>query len=308
MEKEVYASLQPRWLFSCGEDCVTIDLHCHTTASDGVLSPSLLVREAYRKGIVLLSVTDHDTVAGLEEALEEGRRLGLWVIPGVEVTAYVGDLEVHILGHFVDPHDSGFAEFLEGSQQDRIGRLRKMIERLAELGIRVDLEEVLTVASEGSVGRPHLAQVLVKHGYVTDIGEAFDVYLKQGAPAFVERPHLPAEEAIARIKEAGGVPTLAHPGLYGGDEVVRTLAGKGLIGLEVYHPDHSPSRISHYARLGEEMGLLATGGSDYHGLPGLHSKELGVSFLRAEDRRRLWEQAARLCRLKGMVLEPLQHR
>lgn len=281
---------------------MNIDLHCHTTASDGVLPPRHLVREARRKGLALLSITDHDTTDGLEEALDEGRAVGLRVIPGVEVTAYVGDLEIHILGHFVDPSDAPFAAFLERSQAARIERLRKMIARLRELGIQVDLEEVLAVGAEGSVGRPHLAQVLVRRGYVKGIPEAFDRYLKQGASAFVERPHLPAEEAMERIKESGGFPTLAHPGLYNGDHVVKILAGKGLVGLEVYHPDHTPSQIAHYRRVSEELGLLATGGSDYHGFSGLHCKELGVSYLRGEDRRRLWEQAVRLCRLKGLDL------
>ncbi len=281
---------------------MNIDLHCHTTASDGILPPRDLVRKAHRQGLMLLSITDHDTTRGVEEALDEGRAVGLRVIPGVEVTAYVGDLEIHILGHFVDPSDATFTAFLERSQAARIERLRNMIARLGELGIHVDLEEVFTVGAEGSVGRPHLAQVLVRRGYVRDIPEAFDRYLKQGASAFVERPHLPAEEAIERIKEAGGFPTLAHPGLYNGDEVVKVLAGKGLVGLEVYHPDHTPSQMAHYRRLSRELGLLATGGSDYHGYSGLHSKELGVSYLREGDRRKLWEQVRHLCRLKGLDL------
>ena len=145
----------------------------------------------------------------------------------------------------------------------------------------------------------------MKHGYVKDISQAFDRYLKQGASAFVERLHLPAEEAMDRIKGSGGFPTLAHPGLYNGDQVVKALAGKGLVGLEVYHPDHTPSQIAHYRRISEGLGLLATGGSDYHGFSGLHCKELGVSYLSDEDRRRLWEQAVRLCRLKGLDLQEI---
>lgn len=289
--------------FFDGTGMMSVDLHCHTTASDGTLSPCRLVQEAKRDSVALLSVTDHDTTAGVREAMEEGRRLNLLVIPGVEVTGYVEELEVHILGHFVDPLDSRFLQFLANSQQDRIGRLEAMIQRLDGLGIRVDLQEVLQLGSHGSVGRPHLAQVLVRHGYVRDIREAFDRYLAAGALAFVERPRLPAEEVIARIKEARGLPTLAHPGLYERDEVIGFLAAKGLVGLEVYHPDHSPAQIAHYARLAEALGLLATGGSDYHGLPGLRSSQLGVSFLGPVERRKLWEQVVCLCRLGGLDLD-----
>jgi len=281
----------------------SFDLHCHTTASDGIFPPHRLVREAHRKGIVLLSVTDHDTVVGLEEAMEEGRRLGLKIIPGVEVTAYADNLEVHILGHFIDPYYPSFLSFLANSQQARIDRIKEMIAKLAELGIIVDPEEVLKLGSHGSVGRPHLAQVLVKHGYIGSVQEAFDVYLGRGALAYVERPYLAAEEVMAKIKAAGGFPTLAHPGIYKRDETIGMLAAKGLIGLEVYHPDHNPLQIARYARLAEDYGLLATGGSDYHGLAGLHSPQLGVSFLRERDRRRLWEQVVHLCRLGGMDLD-----
>lgn len=252
-----------------------IDLHAHSTASDGVLSPQELVRLAKDSGISVLAVTDHDTLEGLPMAMAEAARVGLQVVAGVEITAHVGDLEVHILGHFIDLSDNRLAEFLASSRTDRIERARRIVEKLWTLGLPLDVNEVLSLASGPSVGRPHVAQAMIRRGYVTSLQEAFDRYLTPGKPGYVERSRIPASEVIHAIKEADGVPSLAHPRQYGRDEIIPSLVQQGLMGLEVYHPEHDTELLFRYERVCLEYGLLAVGGSDYHGTEGLRSMGLG---------------------------------
>lgn len=272
-----------------------IDLHSHTTASDGTLSPRDLVRLAKARGVSVLAVTDHDTLAGIPAAVTEGSNVGIQIVPGVEVTAYVDDLEVHILGHFIDPHDATLGEFLASSRDDRITRVRRIVDRLWALGLPLNTDEILTqVRTPGSsVGRPHVAQAMVRRGYVGSVQEAFDRYLTPGKPAHVDRLRIPAVEAISAIKGAGGVPSLAHPGVYGRDQVIVALVKQGLMGLEVRHPDHDTEAIVRYERMRLDYGLLATCGSDYHGLPGLHLAELGGTSLPEAEFERLTAAAVK---------------
>lgn len=272
-----------------------IDLHAHTTASDGALLPQELVRLAKSRGVSVLAVTDHDTLASIQAAAEEGARAGLQVVPGVEVTAYVDDLEVHILGHFVDPSDAQLAEFLASSRDDRITRVHRMIARLWALGLPLDVDEILAQAQApgSSVGRPHVAQAMVRRGYVGSMQEAFDRYLTPGKPAHVERQRIPAADAILAIKRAGGVPSLAHPGVYGRDDVIPRLVEQGLVGLEVHHPDHDTGAIFRYERLRLHYDLLAVCGSDYHGTDGLRLSSLGTPSLPEADFARLATMAGR---------------
>lgn len=252
-----------------------IDLHTHTTASDGALSPQQLVCLAKDCGISVLAVTDHDTLEGLPVAMAEAARIGLQIVPGVEITAHVGDLEVHILGHFIDPNDARLAEFLASSRTDRIERVRRMIDKLWSLGLPLEADEVLSLAPGSSVGRPHVADAMIRHGYVTSLKEAFDRYLTPGKPGYVERSRIPATLVICVIKEAGGVPSLAHPGQYGRDEIIPYLVQQGLMGLEVHHLEHDAESLFRYERMCVQYRLLAVGGSDYHGTPGLRSSGLG---------------------------------
>jgi hypothetical protein len=263
-----------------------IDLHAHTSASDGALAPERLVRLARAQGVSVLAVTDHDTLAAIPAARAEAATLGLQLVPGVEVTAYAGDLEVHILGHFVEPDDPGLAALLASSRADRLARIRRMIDRLWALGLPLSSEEILAPDPEGAVGRPHLAQAMVRRGYVTSVDEAFDRYLAAGRPAHVERARLPAATVIETIRRAGGVPSLAHPGVYRRDGVIEDLVRCGLMGLEVRHPDHDPEMVLRYERVRLEYGLLMVGGSDYHGVPGLrHSSPGRPSVAEAEFER-----------------------
>jgi predicted metal-dependent phosphoesterase TrpH len=260
-----------------------IDLHAHTTVSDGVLPPEELVRLAKDCGVSVLAVTDHDTLAGIPAATAEGAQAGLQIIAGVEVTAYVDDLEIHILGHFVDPDDVRLNEFLASSRNDRIQRVRRMIDKLWALGLPVVADEILTQAPGSSVGRPHVAQAMVRRGYVASVQEAFDRFLTPGKPAHVERSGIPAGEVISAIKRAGGVPSLAHPGVYGQDDIIPRLVEQGLVGLEVHHPDHEAEAIFRYERMRLKYGLLAVGGSDYHGTAGLRLSTPGKPSISEAD-------------------------
>jgi 3',5'-nucleoside bisphosphate phosphatase len=251
----------------------TFELHAHTTASDGVLTPSALVEYASWRGITTLAVTDHDTLRGIPEAAARGRELGVEVIPGIEATCDAsapgtgGELEVHILGLFVDPASRELAQAFARLRARRIERMHIMIGKLKQLGVRVDATEVMK-AEGTSFGRPHLARALVSAGHCTTIGEAFDRWLSEGRPAFVEKALLPSAEAIESIRKAGGVAILAHPGRYKELPNLERLAGQGLGGLEVFYPTHPLEQQEFFLGEAKKLGLVASGGADFHGDPG----------------------------------------
>jgi len=243
------------------------DLHLHTTASDGTDSPGALVSLAAEKGFEVIAITDHDTMSGVEEAREAGKRLGVRVISGVEISAG-GDTEVHVLGYAIREPDK-LVRVLERMRMQRSQRMRQMVTKLNDLGIFVDLDRVTGMAKE-SVGRSHLARVLVEDGVVRDVREAFQRYLAPGKPAYVEREKLTVRQAVALIDSAGGIPVIAHPGQNHGDtfwmkERFQELKEAGLKGIEAYHMAHSQQQTITFARMARELGLLVTGGSDYHG-------------------------------------------
>lgn len=243
-----------------------VDLHTHTTASDGTLSPAELVRVAARHGVRVLAVTDHDSTDGLVEAFEEARcHRPLAIVPGLEINCDVEGGEVHVLGYFVDHRAPWFQEFLREQRAERTARVYGIAERLAELGMPIEPAEVFALCKEGSPGRPHVAQVMVSRGYVATIREAFDRYLKSGGPASVPRTRVTPMDAIAVILRAGGVPVLAHPGVAGKDELIPALIGAGLMGIEAYYTEHTPAQTRDYVELCRRHDLIATGGSDHHG-------------------------------------------
>jgi predicted metal-dependent phosphoesterase TrpH len=267
-----------------------IDLHTHTTASDGYLSPAALVQAAGAAGIQVLGVTDHDTMAALPEAAAHACRAGIVVVPGVELSAYWRRVELHILGYFVDAGDAALQAFLARTHAARLTRLDAMISRLWRLGIAVSAADVLAEARNGTVGRPHLARVLVRQGVVQSVDAAFDRYLATDRPAYVPRPDVSVADAIRVIREAGGVASLAHPGLHERDDALPDLLAAGLDAIEVYHPNHIPPKMARYRRLATSRGLLVTGGSDFHGGPDGGNGEavyLGVPALPEADFRRL---------------------
>jgi len=249
-----------------------IDLHLHTTASDGVMTPSEIVNYAKNKGLLAIAITDHDTIEGLEEGILEGERIGLEVIPGIEISAEHSPGSMHLLGFFIDIHHPTLKERLGYLQKARAERNPRMAEKLNKLGIDITFDEVLKASGGGQVGRPHFAQVLIEKGYVRSFQEAFDRFLKKGASAYVEKMRFSAEESIHFINEANGVAVLAHPNtlqLNGYSELenlILRLVKTGLRGIEAYYPEHSAQEVAQYKTLAERHGLLVTGGTDYHGI------------------------------------------
>ncbi|GIP39800.1 PHP-like protein [Paenibacillus sp. J31TS4] len=245
------------------------DLHTHTTASDGTQPPAENVRLAKEAGLAAIGITDHDTVAGIQEAVEEGEKLGIKVVPGVEISTVAGGQDIHVLGYGIDERDPVFLDRLRQLRDVRETRNEMMIARLNELGLAVTMEEVLAGVSktrpDETIGRPHIAQALIAKGYVSSMEEAFERYLGKTGVAYVNPPRIHPSEAIRWIHEAGGTAVLAHPGLYHDDPLVDELIGEGLDGIEAYHSDHTPEDEAKYASLANRHGLLVTAGSDYHG-------------------------------------------
>ena len=242
-----------------------IDLHMHSTASDGLLAPMALVRAVLDAGVQIFSLTDHDTVDALGEVEAHALAARLRFVPGIEVSAFWKRVEFHFLGYFLDPRDEPLLTFLRTTREARRTRLQAMLSRLWALGIAVDVGEVMALAQDGNVGRPHLARVLVRHGVVANTDEAFDRYLGVDKAAYVPRPDVTVQDAIRVIHEAGGLASLAHPGLPNRDDAMPDLVAAGLDALEVYHAKHSPGLVRHYRKMAERLGLLVTGGSDFHG-------------------------------------------
>lgn len=283
------------------------DLHTHSTVSDGRLTPTELIDLAYRNGVRIISLTDHDIVDGLPEAFAAAARYpDLTLIPGIEMSTDVPGGEVHILGHFIDWQDPSFQARLAHLQESRLGRARKMVDRLRELGKPVAWERVEAFAGEGAVGRPHIALAMVEAGHVATVSEAFDLYLSRTGPAYVEREHLTTAEVIGLIGSVGGFATLAHP-MEGNqpqdvEGLVSDLATQGLTGLEVYYQDYAQDTIQWLLGIAGKYGLIPLGGSDFHGLGGSRQREPGDIPLIMEPVERLLDLAKStsvLTRAKG---------
>ncbi|ADO71281.1 PHP domain-containing protein [Stigmatella aurantiaca] len=257
-----------------------IDLHSHTTASDGQHSPEELLALAASAGVTVLAVTDHDTVAGLSAAKAAAAHHGVELVAGIELSAFVLGKEAHILGHFLRPEDPGISQFADTLRTEREQRMKQMVEKMRKLGFPVRMEEVYTLAGSAHLGRPHLARVLVEKGWCVDTKEAFDRFLGSGRPAWVDRYRLDGADAIQLIRTAGGTATLAHPGtskMNRGE--IATLAKAGLAGLEVLHSDHNPSMREKYVALAQEFALVTTAGSDFHGEKVAPGRHLGTASM-----------------------------
>jgi len=276
---------------------MAVDLHIHSTASDGTLTPEEIVRIAQDKGLYAIAVTDHDTVAGVEPAMEAARGSSLHLLPGVEISVDFADTEIHILGYFIDLTHQPLLEAMAKVRDGRVERAREMVRRLQELGLPVRFEDVIAEAGDASVGRPHVARALIKCGCVANSQEAFDRYLKRGRPAYVPRYKLTPQEAVRLIREAGGMPVFAHPGLARRDDMVDQLVEAGLLGIEAYHTDHSEKDTRKYLNMARRRGLYVTGGSDSHGPRGPVPVEIGSVYVPDECADRLMQWA----REKGRV-------
>ena len=245
-----------------------VDLHLHTTNSDGRLSPSQLINLLVQRGLQTVAITDHDSTEGLAEAFETAKSFPkLSIIPGIELSTDVPGSEIHVLGYFIRYNDPQFQETLVHFRQGRRRRAQGMVEKLAELGVEIEWQRVQELAGDGAIGRPHIAQAMVEKGYIKYPQEAFANYIGRNGPAYVEREKLTAEDAVDFIQRQGGVAVLAHPAyIEEPEETVKLLKGTGLVGMEAYYAKYSPETIQELVDMAERHGLLPCGGSDYHAL------------------------------------------
>ena len=263
-----------------------IDLHLHTTASDGRCDAATLIRLAWQAGLRTIAVTDHDTTAAVPAATRAGRDFGLRVIAGIEITAVLDDGDVHVLGYFLEPDHPELAEFLAGQRADRVGRVRAMAQRLAELGKPIDLDALLRPLDDRpdwSVGRPAIAEALVAAGHVNTPSAAFQRLIGEGCPAWVPRKGATPSEVIRMITRAGGVASLAHPGLTRRDDLIAGWISEGLPAIEVHHSEHSAADVARYGAMARRFGVAVSGGSDYHGDERNGRSSLGTVTLPAEE-------------------------
>jgi len=259
-----------------------IDLHTHSLRSDGALSPADLIRRAADRGVSVLSLSDHDTLAGVAEAVAAGDALGVRVIPASELNTESEWGDAHVLGYFIDPADEPLEARLRWLRESRGRRIELMVEKLNQLGYSVSLDRVLEIAQGGALGRPHLAEALLEKGYVRSYEESFDTILAKGSPAYVARVGLSPLEAVALVRTHGGVPSLAHPGtVVGLEALLPKMVAAGLAGIEAYYGEHSPEMTERCLALARTHGLVPTGGSDFHGR-GEHGVDLGAVFVPPE--------------------------
>jgi predicted metal-dependent phosphoesterase TrpH len=262
-----------------------IDLHTHTTASDGRCTPAELVARAAAAGVTVLGVTDHDTVAACAEVASACEARGIEAVPGIEITATVDGADVHVLGYFLDTRSPALLQFLAGQRQRRIERVRAMVAQLGRHGIVLDGDAITAPAiadPSRAAGRPWIARALVDGGHVATTDEAFDTWLARGRPAFVPRTGARPEEVFERVHAAGGIASLAHPVLVGHDEWIGPFAAAGLDALEAYHSNHDEAATAHYLALARTYALRVSGGSDFHGDPSHGPVSPGAVALPAE--------------------------
>jgi predicted metal-dependent phosphoesterase TrpH len=255
----------------------SIDLHTHSTASDGLLSPAALVREAGRRGIGVLGITDHDTLDGLGEAETAAAKLGLTLVPGVELSTTIPGPEIHILGYFVNRGDPVFTSRLAALARDRVTRITTVVRQLNNAGYPVDLDAILAQADEGSIGRPHVARALIGLGAASDMNDAFGRFLKRGTVGWAPRSPFTAEDAVGILLDNGAVPVLAHP--YSTRDVegtVSRLIPAGLRGLEAYYGEYDAGQQAHLLEIANRHDLVPTGGSDFHGPRFREGRDLGT--------------------------------
>ena len=248
-----------------------IDLHIHTTASDGRLSPAEVVGKAAKLGMKAIAITDHDSVGGIDAALDESRKFpDLLFIPGVELSTDGYPSEIHILGYFVDHRSTEFCHKLEVFRSSRVTRGDRMVAKLADLGVQLDWEHILRLAEGASIGRPHIAQAMLARGYVSSFGEAFEKYIGRDKPAYVEREKLSWSESIELIVKAGGLPVLAHPAeIEELETLIPRFKQEGLVGMEVYYKGYNRETTEWLGNLANKHGLIDCGGTDYHGFAGV---------------------------------------
>lgn len=246
------------------EQKLKVDLHTHTFYSDGFFSPQEVVFKAAEKGINVLSITDHDSVNSLAEAITAGIEYGVEIIPGVEISTDISDREIHILGYFVDPGNKELEHYLSFFREERLKRADRIVKKLNDLGLGITMDDVIEQANKGAVGRPHIAHALTKKGLINNYFEAFNKYIGNGCPAYERKVHVSPQSAFKIISDAGGLSFIAHPGNLP-EIIIKELIDAGVDGIEVVHPSHLPHKVKYYRGIVNEYFLLESGGSDFHG-------------------------------------------
>ncbi|HXG38072.1 MAG TPA: PHP domain-containing protein [Bacteroidota bacterium] len=241
------------------------DLHLHTTFSDGALSPQELVQKAHQAGLSVIAVTDHDNVAAIDEAMEWGKSVGVEVVPGLELSATMGEKDLHILAYFFDHKNQTLLDYLTFFRHERYKRAERIVEKLNKINVPLELEAVLEQAGVGSIGRPHIANAMVEQGFIDSYHEAFSKYIGVGGPAYEKKYQVSPQEAFQLISKAGGLSFLAHPGKYTTELELSELIDLGMDGIEVVHPSHDSNRQAFYRSVVDQYFLLESGGSDFHG-------------------------------------------
>jgi len=266
-----------------------VDLHIHTTASDGKFAPSEIVRKAWEQGMVYIAICDHDSIEGVIPARETSWNLpGITVLGGVEINTDIPDGELHILGYLFDHDNSELKSTLISLRDSRVDRAKKMIEKLKTMGVNISYRRVREIAGKGSVGRPHIAQAMLEQGYISTLREVFFKYISRGGPAYVERDKITPADAIRLIVRAGGIPVLAHPLTSENPELfLPELISSGLAGLEVYYGSYSQDQINLLQGLADKYHLISTGGSDFHGLDAMNEPPLGTVEVPLDCAKRL---------------------
>jgi predicted metal-dependent phosphoesterase TrpH len=271
-----------------------VDLHIHSSHSDGRQTPGEVVEHALKLGLKAISITDHDVVSGYNEAAACASGKDIEVVPGIELSASKRDDDIHLLGYLFRPDYQRLLEMIDRFRRIRFERGKKMVERLAKLDMTIDFEEVLETAGEAAIGRPHLAEAMVKHGFVSNYNQAFEKYLGLDGPVYVPKAKLTPAEAIDLLHEAGGVAVMAHPGLTERDDMIEELAAAGLDGLEVYHPTHNRVMRKKYRKISKRLGLFVSGGSDSHQRKGRYG-EIGQENVPLEcldSMKEAWQKLA----------------
>jgi predicted metal-dependent phosphoesterase TrpH len=266
-----------------------VDLHVHSSASDGRFSPEDIVNKAAELGLAVIALSDHDTVDGIAPALLEARKYPrLKVIPAVEISTDMPEGQVHILGYFIDYTDTELVSSLADFRSSRERRARGMVEKLGNLGMEIDWTRVQEIAGDGAIGRPHIARAMLEKNYIESFGEAFDRYIGHGGPAYVPRDKMTPAEAVKMILKASGLPVLAHPSTTGDPEkIIDELKAAGLIGIEAYYKDYTAEEIEGWVKLATWHNLIATGGTDYHGIKDAGEVMLGGTEVPMESVEKL---------------------
>ncbi len=256
------------------------DLHMHSVYSDGRLTPRELVDKACKAGFQAISITDHDTVSAIEEAIQYGTLKGIHVIPGLEISAEIDDMEIHILGYFIDYKSENLLNHLSNFRKNRLKRSGMIVDKLNEMGSKITMGNVIDKAGEdAAIGRPHIAMALNDEGFVGSYSEAFYKYIGDGKPAYIRKPNTSAKEAIELISASGGLSFVAHPGRYVSDDVFARLITYGLDGIEIVHPSHKKEDMANLLRTAELNFLLTSGGSDFHGGSKNDQKNFGSYYV-----------------------------